>query len=304
LGSSERTAIEASYSVFSAKYGTDSTSFREWRQKHCESGQSKEFRSSESTEYSRTVYDNSVEAWVKCLELENSNILVQPAFDPTGKFINFNVKYIDAGSVKLTGVSIQPHGSFECKDAKKMSVGSDTEVQLSPKAWALECTRVVKEATDTSGGKYESAPAAMLTIRTEEKLFPMQFIELRSPDLATRNAAELMQTIQSLKNELSALQRQISSQVRSISQDIQTQGQKIHSVDEQVFAKGGNNGTVSCNVFCAGANWPGGTGTCVGAHMRKGPKAGQYIACSEIPDQIMGVSGGQIHTLCWCSKFQ
>jgi hypothetical protein len=202
MGSSERTVIEASYKVFSAKYGTDATSFREWRQKHCESGQSKEFRSSESTEYSRTVYDNSVEAWVKCLELENSNILVQPAFDPTGKFINFNVKYIGAGSVKLTGVSIQPPGSFECKDAKKMSVGSDTEVQLSPRAWPLECTRVVEKATDASGGKYESAPVAMLTIRTEEKLFPMQFTELRLPDIATRNVADLLQIIRNLERKV------------------------------------------------------------------------------------------------------
>lgn len=30
----------------------------------------------------------------------------------------------------------------------------------------------------------------------------------------------------------------------------------------QLFWKHGNNGTVSCNTYCAGSQWPGGTGTC------------------------------------------
>jgi hypothetical protein len=216
MESSQRTSIEASYSVFSAKFGSDSQSLKEWRNKHCESGQSKDFKASESTEYSRTVYDNSVAAWIKCVELQNSGVLVQPEIHPNGQFLTFSVKYVGSGSVKLIGVSILPPDSFVCKDSKKRLVDLSTEVQLSTRAWALACTRVVEKVTDANGGKYESAPAAMLTIQTEDKSFPWPFAELRSPDIATRKATELFQTIESLKSGLSTSISRISLECKSV----------------------------------------------------------------------------------------
>jgi hypothetical protein len=46
----------------------------------------------------------------------------------------------------------------------------------------------------------------------------------------------------------------------------------------KMFAKGGNNGSVSCDVFCEGAQW-GATGSCVGAR-RATDKA--YVSCATV----------------------
>ena len=46
--------------------------------------------------------------------------------------------------------------------------------------------------------------------------------------------------------------------------DAQTSTESALSSNEN-FSKHGNNGTVSCDTYCAGAEWLGGTGTCVSA---------------------------------------
>jgi len=60
--------------------------------------------------------------------------------------------------------------------------------------------------------------------------------------------------------------------------------------DLHVFAKPGNNGSVSCDTFCAGSQW-GTVGTCVGANL-----TGVYIACATNP----GVTNASVG-ICWCS---
>jgi hypothetical protein len=46
------------------------------------------------------------------------------------------------------------------------------------------------------------------------------------------------------------------------------------------FTKNGNNGTVSCNTYCAGAGWPGGTGVAASAR-REDTK--QQVSVAEVP---------------------
>ncbi|MBN1609020.1 MAG: hypothetical protein JW940_20500 [Polyangiaceae bacterium] len=61
-----------------------------------------------------------------------------------------------------------------------------------------------------------------------------------------------------------------------------------------VFQKPGNNGTASCDTFCAGSEW-GATGTCVGAQ-----KADtlEYVTCHDT-----NVPEGNLNGLyCWCSR--
>ena len=63
----------------------------------------------------------------------------------------------------------------------------------------------------------------------------------------------------------------------------------------QIAQKGGNNGTVSCGTFCAGAQW-GPTGTCVGAKLVSGVGVGTYIDCQTVPGLNNSLD-------CWCSQF-
>jgi hypothetical protein len=61
-------------------------------------------------------------------------------------------------------------------------------------------------------------------------------------------------------------------------------------IDLKVFAKTGNNGTVSCDTYCAGSSW-GQVGTCVAANLN-----GAYISCATNLN-IIDASIGK----CWCS---
>lgn len=62
-----------------------------------------------------------------------------------------------------------------------------------------------------------------------------------------------------------------------------------------VFRKPGNNGTVSCNVFCAGEQFAGISGTCVGARIVAGGSTGRYVACTDAP-------GLGNDLMCWCAR--
>lgn len=66
-----------------------------------------------------------------------------------------------------------------------------------------------------------------------------------------------------------------------------------------VFLKPGNNGTASCDVFCAGAEWGPATGTCVGAKVVSGPRAGTMLTCSEVAASTYGLT----NVTCLCSTF-
>jgi hypothetical protein len=59
------------------------------------------------------------------------------------------------------------------------------------------------------------------------------------------------------------------------------------------FGKAGNNGTVSCETFCAGSQWDGGTGRCVGAILRE---ENYPLSCSAVP----GLLTNGAHLICQC----
>jgi hypothetical protein len=89
-------------------------------------------------------------------------------------------------------------------------------------------------------------------------------------------------TAADLNNNFGALQ----AQVTAVQAELDAGGVVLG-----VFQKPGNNGTVSCDVFCAGANWGGTTGTCVGAYDTGGK---DYVSCST----ALGSPG---YLDCWCS---
>jgi hypothetical protein len=79
----------------------------------------------------------------------------------------------------------------------------------------------------------------------------------------------------------------LQSSVATLQSDVST---LMARVDLKVFVKGGNNGSVSCDTFCAGSQW-GPVGTCVGSDL-----TGTFIACATNP-MISNASVG----VCWCS---
>jgi hypothetical protein len=65
----------------------------------------------------------------------------------------------------------------------------------------------------------------------------------------------------------------------------------LTGVSLNVFKKPGNNGSVSCDTFCAGSQW-GTVGTCVASNLN-----GAFIACAT----NLGISNASVGE-CWCSE--
>ncbi len=102
---------------------------------------------------------------------------------------------------------------------------------------------------------------------------------------ATANAAggPLATTISTAQSNIATLQTEVST----LQSNVTT---LLARVDLKVFAKGGNNGSVSCDTFCAGSQW-GTVGTCVGSDLN-----GAFIPCAT----NLGITTATVG-MCWCS---
>ena len=58
---------------------------------------------------------------------------------------------------------------------------------------------------------------------------------------------------------------------------------KVAGTSIRFRQKTGNDGTASCETFCAGRLWGDWTGTCVGAKLVSGGRSGDYVGCGHIP---------------------
>jgi hypothetical protein len=80
----------------------------------------------------------------------------------------------------------------------------------------------------------------------------------------------------------------LASSITALQSDV---GALKARADLRVSYKSGNNGTVSCDVFCAGENWGGWTGTCVAAERLD---TRTYVGCAAT-NSTNGLD-------CWCAK--
>ena len=74
----------------------------------------------------------------------------------------------------------------------------------------------------------------------------------------------------------------------------------LYSVETRAgvpFDKDGNNGTVSCNAFCAGAQWGNKAGTCTGGNLNTSPS----FSCSTVVGFIPSTLG--VDVVCHCAGF-
>ena len=82
--------------------------------------------------------------------------------------------------------------------------------------------------------------------------------------------------------------------LQSLGQDVATLKTDVAALQQgnlHVFYKGGDNGTASCDAYCAGTQW-GQDGTCVGA---RNMTTGAYVECAVTVPNVEGLD-------CWCSR--
>ncbi|WP_140912136.1 hypothetical protein [Methylomonas koyamae] len=275
-GHSSNTNFGASYKFLSASYGNSNASVDEVASKYCSASNNYSARKDVYRQYIESISPNAYGAYEQCLKMTQQDLkfnvnLASILPDQFSMSVAFTSQNTHASSTTLiystsNGITCTWDGNSD--KSLKMVSGSTA---------VLECSR-----TDQSKKGYVSV-VRKDDASSQPLTLPWQGY--------TRDGIPIG-TVDSIINSLSAIDTKVN---RSIS-DIQVLSQKVQNIrtlDGQIFAKGGNNGSVSCELFCAGSQW-GATGTCVGAQIAKGPQIGQYVSCS---------TGTATDTNCWCSNF-
>jgi hypothetical protein len=115
----------------------------------------------------------------------------------------------------------------------------------------------------------------------------MRVTTLESAKMQDEQAlATLTASVSALQTSKSTDEQTIASQGSSIA--------KLQGVVGSIVKKGGDNGTATCDTYCAGTQW-GPSGTCVGAF---DTASGQFVACS-----ALGSNPGNAQLTCYCTQF-
>lgn len=107
-----------------------------------------------------------------------------------------------------------------------------------------------------------------------------------------KDAKKILVGIQNIKKE----QQQIQREFTEFNEQLISVQAKSVSMWKQIKRKTGNNGTVSCDLFCSGKKWKGWSGTCIGAKLISGKPKDNYVSCGNTPGL------GNV-LVCTCSQF-
>jgi hypothetical protein len=197
--------------------------------------------------------------------------VLQDANGPVTGMHNIQVTLYDAVTAgnQLCQVPSAPFTVASGRFTVQLPDACTTAVGANPSAWI----DVVVDGADTGRTPIGAVPYAV-----EANHAVNATNATNATTAATANAAggTLASNVSALQSSVATLQSNVST--------------LMARVDLKVFAKGGNNGSVSCDTFCAGSQW-GPVGTCVGSDLD-----GAFIACATNP-MISNASVG----VCWCS---
>lgn len=285
MSTSEQQGLEASYKLFSASYSSAGSSLKEYRSKYCNAGASTFFAASQSTAYSRQIYDASIAAWRDCKAMQNAGVIISPVRTPDERSVTVSIAYRGHGSARLTGVRISPKDSFSCIADGGGKVSGPVNQQINGDSFSFDCTRTVLPGSGPGGF---SADAASITITTSAttRPFMLYFPAVASPDVTTDNATRLRKSIDELSSSINATSNTLQVRTDALGNSIQTLQNDLAGRSKIAWKKS-NNGTVSCQQYCNDSKWEGFSGECVTA-----------IIGSNTLNSCNAVPGGSTHCLC------
>lgn len=180
-----------------------------------------------------------------------------------------------------------------------LSTDCVTAVQQNPDVWV----ELIVDTITFGRNKVGAVPYAVVAEQSA--------VALGASGMLASNITQIQQDLDTLKSgysssqsELGELQSAVAalqSSVGSLSSDVSSlestatsHGSRLDALESATlpyFHKPGNNGTATCDVYCAGSQW-GQLGTCVGA---QNASTGEYVSCSTTVGGLQGLR-------CWCSR--
>lgn len=230
MSTSEQQGLDASYKLFSASYASAGSTLKEYRSKYCSSGTSSFFAASQSTDYSRQIYDASIAAWRDCKAMQSANVIISPVRPPDDRSAIFSIAYRGPGTAKLTGVHISPKDSFSCTADGGKSISGPINQQITGDSFSFDCERIVKLGKEP--GEF-SADASSITVTTSATVRPfmLYFPAVSNSDITTERASLILKTIDELRNRIDLY---ASKGVVSISGNVSNKDDKAFKVDNVI----------------------------------------------------------------------
>jgi hypothetical protein len=142
--------------------------------------------------------------------------------------------------------------------------------------YAIEAGRAVEATRATTAMTATSATSAMTATNATNAM--------------TATNATNATTARNAENASGALKTQIDGLAAAVT--------GLGSVRMQSFVKRGNNGAVTCDLFCSSAQWGGGVGGCLGAYSQRGS---QFVACSA---ELGASTTANAEVTCFCARFE
>jgi hypothetical protein len=181
----------------------------------------------------RTLFPEALTTFERCLELEAKGLHIDVQIQPSSqaaKTIVYGLTSTTPGSLKLTGVNIDPAGTFTCTGKTEIGgslveFNGDTETSLSTNQVNFVCTR------NQQNGVYEAATISVLT--NDENLSTYFARVPLLPELQNTKANELETQLSIVQNDINILRTNLGG-LRIIVLKTTTDGEGMFSIAHNI----------------------------------------------------------------------
>ncbi len=312
-GSSQAQGIEASYGPISGGYNTSgsSSSINEKQSSVCGGTFGYDKWISKASQFAQNVNQGSLDAWNRCQALNQQGVNFDLQVDQSMQGATVTLSTTSSGStINFNGLDQIGLGRSICTTTRNSKTGSSTgKVLTVDKTTSLSfnagskltitCERQM--SGDGKGGLFADAQTLVFNTSAGSYQVPMVTIGL-SPRVSVEQAVANLQADTNTKiaqvktdNQAAIANASPANSINSLNSSVSslqsTVNQLASAPSSKMWWKVGNNGTVSCDIYCNGSQW----GTASGCVISRSSINGSYFACSATP----GGSGERL-TDCLC----
>lgn len=290
--------------------------------KYC-SAKAEELDSYTSVRARQQIADSALNAWSKCVESTTRDqlfIVYKPLSDGTGMTASIRRK-VSADSASfgtIEGIATSATGTTRSEVSCRIgtqNVRPDTKVSIpiDRAKISMTCGKPAQKAVsialiatvgDQEWMHLETAQRAeQIRVQTIQDALNAQKRELEAQSEQTSALAKKVSAIEATNASLTTLRNTVKDNTDNITQITKTANDTQNTVAglAKFRWKTGNNGTASCDEFCRGEKWPGGTGRCFAAFVGD---PGAYYPRSCSYNHAAENQGKLINTACLCLKEQ
>ncbi|HYD50149.1 MAG TPA: hypothetical protein VEB21_17450 [Terriglobales bacterium] len=163
----------------------------------------------------QTVYSGAVQAWGRCMELQSSNVSVDPMISDDNRTVDISVRFtgpVPTG-VRFYGVNAE---GFTCHAVGPGFIEINNEqlkkgVEIKPEAISVRCTRAEPVVKTISGQDFSVTPRGVISVRSAGAPVQLFFPPETDPALPQSEAKKLQGELQKLATNLDSANGTIAS---------------------------------------------------------------------------------------------